>query len=70
MRLQASFLLLLIAATTATSIIWRNFAAAREGDPPARFLIFALAPVALVSIVLLGRIIMKVRSAPDRVKRR
>jgi len=70
MRLQISFILLLITAATATSIIWRDFAAAREGDPLPRLLVFALAPVALVTVLLLGRIVMKVKSTPDRGKGR
>ena len=70
MRLQISFILLLITAATATSIIWRDFAAAREGDPLPRLLVFALAPVALVTIFLLGRILMKVRGARNRVRGR
>jgi len=70
MRLQISFILLLITAATATSIIWRDFAAAREGDLLPRLLVFALAPVAPVAIFLLGRIVMKVKSTPDRGKGR
>ncbi len=62
MRLQISFVLLLIAATTATSVVWRDFAVAREGDTGARLLIFTMALVALISIALLARIVLKVKN--------
>lgn len=65
MRLQASFVLLLLIAATATTIVWRDFAAAREGDTLARFLVLALSPAALMSITLLGRIVLKVRNVRD-----
>jgi len=62
MRLQISFILLLISAATATSIIWRDFGVAREGDTDARLLIFTMALVALISIALLARIVLKVKN--------
>ncbi len=59
MRLQAAFLVLLLTASTATSIVWRDFAGARNGNTEARLLVVTLALVALLSITLLGRIVLK-----------
>lgn len=68
MRLQASFLLLLLIASTATSIIWKDFGSARDGDAVARAVVFSVTPVALVSVVLLGRIILAVGALRRRAK--
>ena len=63
MRLQVIFVLLLLAASIETSLVWRNLDAARDGDASARVLVFTLAVVAAASIALLGRIVAKVKSA-------
>ena len=63
MRLNLTFILLLLTASTATSLVWRNFAVARDGDAVARLMVFVGVPVALLCAVLLGRIVTKVRSA-------
>ncbi len=62
MRLQISFILLLIIDATATSIVWRDFAPAREGEPLARLLVFTLTPIALISSALLARILLKAKN--------
>jgi hypothetical protein len=56
-------MLLLLTASIATRLVWENFAVARDGDAAARVAVFLGAPVALVSFVLLARIVTKVRSA-------
>ena len=63
MRLNLTFMLLLLTASIPTSLVWENFAAARDGDAAARVVVFLGAPVALVSFVLLARIVTRVRSA-------
>jgi hypothetical protein len=60
LRLNAAFLLLLLAATAATGLLWGNFAAARDGALAARIVVLLAAPVALISTALLGRIVVKV----------
>jgi hypothetical protein len=62
-RLNLMFVLLLLTATTATSLVWQSFTAARDGDPVGRVMVFVAAPVALAAVVLLGRIVTKVNSA-------
>ena len=62
MRLQVSFLALLLTASLATSLVWRELSSAREGDLAARFVVFTLVPIALFSIILLGRIVLTVKS--------
>lgn len=69
MRLNLAFILLLLTASTATSLMWSNFTMARDGDSFARVVAFVGAPVALASLVLLGRIVTKV-SAARRAGRR
>jgi hypothetical protein len=61
MRLQVSFITLLVLATTAISLVWRESSPAEQGDLFAEFVVFAFAPVALLAIVLLGRIVGKVK---------
>jgi hypothetical protein len=61
MRLQVSFVTLLVLATTATSLVWRESSPAEHGDLLAEFAVLALAPVALLAIALLGRIVVKVK---------
>lgn len=63
MRLQVSFVVLLLIAATATSVTWREFSAARDGDTGARMIVLALAPVGAAALVLLGRIIVRVQAA-------
>lgn len=60
MRLNISFLALLLLATLSVGLDWANFQPARDGDPLARLIVFASAPVAIVAIALLTRIIVKV----------
>jgi len=69
MRLNLMFIMLLLTASTATSLVWRNFIIARDGDPLARIVVLIGAPVALASVVLLARIVTKV-SAARRARRR
>ena len=66
MRLQVSFLTLLLTASIATSFVWREFTAARYGDDLARVMIFSLALLAAGSMVLLARIVIKVKSMSNR----
>jgi choline-glycine betaine transporter len=61
-RLNLTFIVLLLTASTATSLVWQNFTAARDGDPVGRVMVFVGVPVALASVVLLGRIVTKVNS--------
>jgi hypothetical protein len=61
MRLQVSFVTLLVLATTATSLVWRESSLAEQGDLRAEFVVFTFAPVALLAIALLGRIVLKVK---------
>jgi hypothetical protein len=61
MRLQVTFVGILLVASASTSLVWRNLDVARDGDAWARLLVFALALVSAVSLVLLGRIVSKAR---------
>jgi hypothetical protein len=61
MRLQVSFVTLLILATMATSLVWRESSPAEHGDLLAEFVVSVFAPVALLAMALLGRIVLKVR---------
>ena len=61
MRLQVSFVTLLVLATTATSLVWRESSLAQRGDRLAEFMVVGLTPIALLAIALLGRIVLKVR---------
>ncbi len=63
MRLNLTFMFLLLAVSIAMGLVWENFAAARDGDPAARVVVFLGAPVAVVTFVLLARIVTRVRSA-------
>lgn len=63
MRLNLAFIVLLLTASTATSLVWRNLTVARDGDLTARVVVLIGAPVALLCVVLLARIVTKVRSA-------
>jgi len=63
MRVNISFFSLLLLATVAVGLDWANFGAARAGDPQARIIAFATAPVAFATILLLTRIIVKVDAA-------
>jgi len=58
-----AFVLLLLIATVATGLVWQNVAVARDGDAVARLVVFSAAPVAAVSVALLGRIVVKLSSA-------
>ncbi len=69
MRLTISFVVLLLAASTATSLVFRNFSTARGGDSEARIAVFFGAPIALVALVLLSRIMLKVFAARRAVKK-
>jgi hypothetical protein len=60
MRLNAAFLFLLLVATAATGLVWGDVASARDGALGARVSVLLAAPVALIAITLLGRIIVKV----------
>ena len=60
MRLNLAFIVLLLTASTSTSIVWRNFAIARDGDPFARIVVLVGSLLALASAVLLARIVTKV----------
>lgn len=66
MRLQLSFVLLLLIASISTGVIWKNLATAREGEELARVMVFPLALLAAVSMVLLMRIVIKVKSHGGR----
>lgn len=70
MRIQLTFVLLLLIAATATSIVWREFASARAGDTLARAVVLALAPVGVAALILAGRIVVKVQSTRQRATRR
>lgn len=63
MRIQLTFVLLMFLAATSTSVVWREFAPARGGDELARALVLALAPVGVVTLILAGRIVIKVQAA-------
>ena len=63
MRLNAMFLVLLLVATAAAGTVWGDFAAARAGALEARLTVLSAAPVALMAIALLGRIVVKVSAA-------
>lgn len=58
MRLQLTFVLLLLTSSTATSLAWRNFARARSGDALGQALVFVAATIAVLSFTLLARIIV------------
>ena len=62
MRLQLSFVSLLLVTSLSSGIIWRNFESAREGDPGARAVVLALAPLAFTGMLLLSRIMIKVKA--------
>lgn len=66
MRVQLMFILLLLIAASATSIVWREFASARAGDTVARVVVLALTPVGIAALSLAGRIVVKAQGARER----
>ena len=63
MRLPLSFIVLLLVATAATGLLWGSFPEARVGDTAARFVASVAMPVALLSFLLLARIVSKADAA-------
>jgi len=63
MRLQLSFIALLLIASISTSVIWKNLATARDGDDAATIAVFTALPAAFVSILLLCRIVLRALAA-------
>ncbi len=59
MRLQLTFMLLLIVAASAVSIVWQDLSAARGGEILPRILVLGAFLVALASTLLLARIILR-----------
>lgn len=70
MRIQIVFVLLLLIAATATSVVWREFASARSGDGSAQVLVLVLTAVGTAAFVLTARIVVKVQAARDQARRR
>ena len=69
MRIQLTFVLLLLMAATSTSAVWREFASARGGDVFARAVVLALTPIGAAALVLAGRIVIKMRAAQGASRR-
>ena len=63
MRLWIAFVVLLTLATLGTGLLMQNFTSARGGDPGARLVVFAAAPVSWLSFLLLARIVLRVDAA-------
>ena len=63
MRPLVWFIVLLLLAATATSLVWQNLPLARAGDLPAQVVVLSSTAVALPSVVLSGRIVAKVSAA-------
>jgi membrane associated rhomboid family serine protease len=62
-RLNLAFVLLLVTASTAISVVWQSFSAATGGDLVASLVVAAGVLSGLAAGVLLGRIIVKVSAA-------
>lgn len=60
MRLLTSFVVLLLVAATASTLVWQNLVAARAGETTARMVTFIAAPLAFAAVVLLARIVLRV----------
>lgn len=60
MRLPLSFIVLLLVATAATGLLWGSFPEARTGETAARLVASVAMPVALLSFLLLARIVWKI----------
>lgn len=63
MRLNIAFLTVLAAATLASGLELKELALARDGDPLARTIVFAAAPVLAVAVILLVRIVSRIEDA-------
>ncbi len=68
MHLNVAFLLLLLTASTAVSVVWQSFSAARAGDTVAAIVVLAGVSAGLLSGVLLGRIIVRVSAAKRAIR--
>ena len=60
MRLTVSFIVLLFVATAAAGLLWGNIPEARAGETAARLVASVAMPVALLSFLLLARIVWKI----------
>ena len=67
MRLLTSFVVLLLVAATANTMVWQNLLAARVGEATARVVVFISAPLAFAAVVLLAHIVLRVYALRRRV---
>lgn len=65
MRLNITFIALLVIATAAFGLELKEFPLARDGDTAARVIVFAVAPILAAAVALLMRIIVRI----DQVRR-